>query len=369
MPIRTLVPPKRRPWGAAAVVAASLALVALLAPAAGAKPAWLIPYVDGYDLIPNPPNDITPTTFVLRGTVRYTCPQVTGARVVDSGHIELTVGPGPCGDSTSTGSWWQEFDLGLLPAGNHDLAIHLTIERPDSSTLVEDGTFTFGVVDTSYHQPPPDTTRTSGPLIEWIATLPPQARIDVPTQLEVHGYFPFDCGRVTNAGVVDDAHVTATLVQGPACGDTTRVYDQVFALGLLPAGPHVVQVTLAVQGDSSYVAHQDFGFDVIDPNAPPPPPVDSLQSVMSSGRPNPFRDMSNFSVSLAGPVHAEVAVFDLAGRRVRTVFSGTLPMGTTQMQWDGRRGDGSPVPGGIYFYRLVMPDRVITRRVVLLTHP
>jgi hypothetical protein len=286
---------------------------------------------------------------------------------VDSGHIELTVSPGTCGDTT--GSWRQDFALGVLPQGNHDLAIHVTIERPDSSTLIEDGTFTFGVVDTSYHEPPPDTTRTTGPLIEWIATIPAQARNDAPTQIEVHGYFPFDCGQVIGAEVVDDAHIQATLVQGPACGDTARVYDQTFELGLLPAGPHVVQLTLAIEGDSSTVVHRDFGFEVIDPNAPPPPPGDSLQSVMSSGRPNPFHDQSSFSVSLAGPVPAEVAVFDLAGRRVRTVFSGTLPMGTTQMRWDGRRSDGSPVPGGIYFYRLVMPDRVVTRRVVLLAHP
>jgi hypothetical protein len=351
------------------VAVASLLFAAPSSAAAGARPAWLLPNVIGYNLIPNPPNDVTPTTFVIYGRVFYPCPQVTGARVVDSGHIELTVSPSACDSVGPNGDWQQDFALGLLPAGNHDLAIHLTIERPDSSTLVEDGSFTFGVVDTSYHEPPPDTTRTPGPLIEWFATQPSPARNDVPTQFEIHGFFPFDCGQVTNAHVVDDTLVEATLLQGPACGDTSRVYDQTFALGLLSAGVHGVQVTLSVQGDSSYVVHQKFAFAVIDPNAPPPPPGDSLTSVMSGGRPNPFRDMSNFSVSLGGPVPAEVAVFDLAGRRVRTVFSGTLPAGTTQMQWDGRRADGSPVPGGIYFYRLVMPDRVITRRVVLLTHP
>jgi hypothetical protein len=359
----------RRPAGLVAVAVAGLLLGTLSAATAGVRPTWLLPNVIGYDLIPNPPNDIAPTTFVIYGRVFYPCPRVSNARVLDSGHIELTVSPGTCDSVDVGGDWQQDFALGLLPAGNHDLSIHLTIERPDSATLVEDGTFTFGVVDTSYHEPPPDTTRATGPLIEWIATVPSPARNDVPTQLEVHGYFPFDCGQVTNPHVVDDTLAEATLLKGAPCGDTTRVYDQSFSLGQLSAGTHAVQVRLAVQGDSNYVVYQNYGFAVIDPNAPPPPPGDSLKSVMSDSRPNPFRDMSNFSVSLGGPVHAEVAVFDLAGRRVRTVFSGTLPTGTTQMQWDGRRADGSPVPGGIYFYRLVMPDRVITRRVVLLTHP
>ncbi|MFI5371661.1 MAG: FlgD immunoglobulin-like domain containing protein [Candidatus Eisenbacteria bacterium] len=349
---------------ALAVVASATLLV--VAPAAAAT-AWILRFTDGYDLIPNPPNNVTATTFVLTGTAPYPCPRVSAARVVDPGHVELTVSPGACGDS-ATAAWRQTFDLGLLPVGNHDLSIHLTFERPDSATVDEQASFTFGVVDGSYHEPPPDTTRGNGPLIAWGVPDPAQPRTDQPTALVVHGFFPFDCGRMTGVRVVDPGHVEATALQG-SCGDTTRVYDQRFELGLLPAGHQVVDLTLTVSGDTSFVAHGIFGFDVIDPNAPPPPPVDSLKAVMSASRPNPFREQSSFSISLDGPAPVEVAVFDLGGRRVRTVYSGMLPRGTTQLAWDGHRADGSAAPGGIYFYRLTMPDRVVTRRVVLLSHP
>jgi flagellar hook assembly protein FlgD len=62
-------------------------------------------------------------------------------------------------------------------------------------------------------------------------------------------------------------------------------------------------------------------------------------------------------------------VFDVVGRRVVTIHKGMLPQGTSQLAWNGRRQDGSRAPGGIYFYRLTLQDRVIHRQVVLLGTP
>ena len=64
-----------------------------------------------------------------------------------------------------------------------------------------------------------------------------------------------------------------------------------------------------------------------------------------------------------------ILVTDVNGRRVRTVFEGLFERGTTQLSWDGRRDDGSRAPAGLYFYRLVLPNRVVARRVVLLPQP
>jgi flagellar hook capping protein FlgD len=88
--------------------------------------------------------------------------------------------------------------------------------------------------------------------------------------------------------------------------------------------------------------------------------------VLSPGRPNPFVTESRFSISLDGATEAHVAVFDILGRRVSTVFRGTLHAGTTELAWNGRRDDGSRATAGIYFYRLEMKGRVVSRRLVLL---
>jgi flagellar hook assembly protein FlgD len=97
--------------------------------------------------------------------------------------------------------------------------------------------------------------------------------------------------------------------------------------------------------------------------------VDSSSAGVSSSHPNPFREQSSFSVSLDTPQSVDVGVFDVLGRRVVTIHKGMLPQGTSQLAWNGRRQDGSRAPGGIYFYRLTLQDRVIHRQVVLLGTP
>jgi flagellar hook assembly protein FlgD len=97
--------------------------------------------------------------------------------------------------------------------------------------------------------------------------------------------------------------------------------------------------------------------------------VDSSTAGVGSSHPNPFRDQSTFSVSLDAAQAVDVAVFDVLGRHVVTIHHGVLPQGTSTLAWNGRRADGSRAPGGIYFYRLTLQDRVIHRQVVLLGTP
>jgi hypothetical protein len=45
----------------------------------------------------------------------------------------------------------------------------------------------------------------------------------------------------------------------------------------------------------------------------------------------------------------EVGVFDVAGRRLTSVYSGILEAGQHSIQWDGRVRDGTAIPAGTYF--------------------
>jgi flagellar hook assembly protein FlgD len=63
---------------------------------------------------------------------------------------------------------------------------------------------------------------------------------------------------------------------------------------------------------------------------------------------------------------ANVVVFDLAGRRVRTLFDGALEAGTHEWRWDGRDGAGRRVPGGVYLCRIDSGGASAAARVVLL---
>jgi hypothetical protein len=60
-----------------------------------------------------------------------------------------------------------------------------------------------------------------------------------------------------------------------------------------------------------------------------------------------------FGIARSGPV--EVALFDVAGRLVRTLADRTFPAGEHALIWDGRNNDGVPVSRGVYFARIRTP--------------
>jgi len=68
----------------------------------------------------------------------------------------------------------------------------------------------------------------------------------------------------------------------------------------------------------------------------------------------------------AGVAGAEVALFDVAGRRVRSLVHGQRETGAFTLQWDRRDGGGVRVPRGVYFVRLADGARTWSRKFVLV---
>jgi hypothetical protein len=92
------------------------------------------------------------------------------------------------------------------------------------------------------------------------------------------------------------------------------------------------------------------------------PAVDFL----AAASPNPFRGATTLRFGLARPGNVSLELFDVAGRRVRTLASGALAAGSHARAWDGRDGDGHTVGAGIYFVRLVTPAGTYHSRLVSL---
>ncbi len=105
--------------------------------------------------------------------------------------------------------------------------------------------------------------------------------------------------------------------------------------------------------------------DTSTPVLPPPaPPVFSLRLLPPA--PNPFRGAISvaFDLGAEAPVRAEV--FDLTGRRVRTLVDRTLAAGHHLAGWDGTDDGGRTLPQGIYFYRLRAGGKTEVRKLVRL---
>jgi gingipain R len=67
-----------------------------------------------------------------------------------------------------------------------------------------------------------------------------------------------------------------------------------------------------------------------------------------------------------GKGRVSLNVYDVAGRRVRTLIDGAEEPGAHMLVWDGRDEAGNALQAGTYFCRLVAGDRTLAQRVVVL---
>lgn len=84
--------------------------------------------------------------------------------------------------------------------------------------------------------------------------------------------------------------------------------------------------------------------------------------------PNPARNSVSLGFAFPGSESREVVaeVFDVQGRRVKTVFQGALPGGAHRITWDRQDAGGRAVPAGLYFLRIRSGETVASERVLVL---
>lgn len=83
-------------------------------------------------------------------------------------------------------------------------------------------------------------------------------------------------------------------------------------------------------------------------------------------RPNPFNPSTTIRLALPESGSARLEVFDLAGRRVRTLLNGHLDAGPHAVVWDGRDDRGQAAGAGIYLARLEAGGLWRTTRMTLV---
>jgi len=95
--------------------------------------------------------------------------------------------------------------------------------------------------------------------------------------------------------------------------------------------------------------------------AAPPPARCSLDAW-----PNPFNPRLTVEFVVSEAAFAAVAVYDLRGRRLRTLTRGFHAAGRQRLQWDGCDEAGRTVAAGVYVVRLEQAGRTATRRVTIV---
>lgn len=186
--------------------------------------------------------------------------------------------------------------------------------------------------------------------------------------------------RITNAGAAHSLAVGVEFFRGDPDSGGTLIGDRLLAV--VPMGetttvavpwasPDPVENPIFVVVDRANAIPElaegnnrisrNFGA-VVDV---PPVRLLPLQLALHSARPNPFasRTAIHFDLPVGGRVR--LVIFDVAGRRVRTLVDGVLAPGFHVSEWDGR-GDGGGLRAGVYFARLEAPGGTLSRKLVRL---
>lgn len=97
-------------------------------------------------------------------------------------------------------------------------------------------------------------------------------------------------------------------------------------------------------------------------SGPSPPARTSLGPAF----PNLFRGTTSLRLALAHGSAVKLAVYDLGGRRVRSLLDAELPAGERLVTWDGRDDAGLALAPGLYVVRFVASGDAQSHRVLLV---
>jgi len=84
--------------------------------------------------------------------------------------------------------------------------------------------------------------------------------------------------------------------------------------------------------------------------------------VLNQNYPNPFNPSTIISFGSSKKTEAELVVFDQLGRKVKTLFEGTIEANEIKKV----TFDAASLSGGVYFYKLITPEWNSTRKMVLM---
>jgi len=83
-------------------------------------------------------------------------------------------------------------------------------------------------------------------------------------------------------------------------------------------------------------------------------------------RPNPFAERTAIAFYQPRPGEVEVQIYNVLGRRLRTLHAGWLPSGDHRLEWDGRWDSGERAASGAYVARIRAGGEELTRTLLLI---
>ncbi|PJA76405.1 hypothetical protein CO151_02785 [bacterium CG_4_9_14_3_um_filter_65_15] len=273
----------------------------------------------------------------------------------DYGYVQISAAGGPwltLGSFTGTQASWIHQDLDLSAFGGQDIAVRFALTS--DGYVVDDGMYIDDVVlygDSGTNQAPsvPEVLAPAGTTTGLQAELSVGNSTDPEGDTLTYGFRVYSDAEATQ--------IVATTDGIPAGSGSTA-----WTTPELPAGDYWWRAYAAdTLNRSSLSAATGFTAGTAS-GVPLPgtgtPSLEILAGVTGSGT------RLRLTQTGAGPVRVDV--FDMRGRRVRRLASGTMTEGRHELFWDGRDDQGTTAASGLYLVRAVMGETALTGRVTLV---
>jgi hypothetical protein len=138
-----------------------------------------------------------------------------------------------------------------------------------------------------------------------------------------------------------------------------------------PGGFSVTAVEERVAEALNYLGHSSAS-ECTDPTAStavePRQLGPAYRTTLANFAPNPLlagaKGKITFTMAKDGP--ANIDIFDVNGRLVKTVFDGIAQAGPNEAAWNGTDFTGRDVASGVYFYRLRADQKDLSKKMVVV---
>jgi hypothetical protein len=146
-------------------------------------------------------------------------------------------------------------------------------------------------------------------------------------------------------------------------------YDSTFTWNVPDIEEPSCRIKIIVKdgGDNEDVDTSDANFEIgegtgvafVDHRAP-------MDVSLEQNRPNPFNPVTEILFGIPRPMNVSLRVYSVEGRLIQTLAEGVFEAGYHSAAWFGEDRSGVEVSSGIYFYRLETPEKVLTRKMLML---
>jgi flagellar hook assembly protein FlgD len=95
-------------------------------------------------------------------------------------------------------------------------------------------------------------------------------------------------------------------------------------------------------------------------------PITNGKMRLEQNFPNPLKRQTKISYQLPTEGYTSLAVYNIAGQKIKTLVKEAQNVGTHNATWNGQDESGKPVSAGIYIYRLQTGNGCRTRKMTVI---